>query len=53
MCSVEELSEKELYWTNKLQATKSGNVFDGGLTDVVGENNPKSKLTENDVIYIR
>ena len=53
LCSVEELSEKELYWTNKLQATKSGNVFDGGLTDVVGENNPKSKLTENDVIYIR
>ena len=53
LCSIEELSEKEKYWTDKLQATKSGNVFDGGLTDVVGENNPKTKLTEADIIYIR
>ena len=53
LCSIEELSEKEKYWTDKLQATKSGNVFDGGLTDVVGENNPKAKLTEADIIYIR
>ena len=53
LCSIEELSEKEKYWTDKLQATKSGNVFDGGLTDAVGENNPKAKLTEADIIYIR
>lgn len=53
LCSIDQLSEKEKYWTDKLQATKSGNIFDGGLTDVVGEHNPKSKLTENDVIYIR
>lgn len=53
LCSVEQLSEKEKYWTDKLQATHSGNVFDGGLTDVAGEHNPKSKLTEEDVIYIR
>lgn len=53
LCSIEELSEKEKYWTDKLQATKSGNVFDGGLTDVIGENNPKAKLTEADIIYIR
>lgn len=52
-CSVEELSIKEKYWTDKLQATKSGNKFDGGLTDVVGSNNPKAKLTEEDVIKIR
>ena len=52
-CSVEELSEKEKYWTNKLEATKSGNVFEGGLRDVVGSNNPKAKLTEEDVINIR
>lgn len=52
-CSIEELSEKEKYWTDKLQATKSGNKFDGGLTDVVGSNNPKAKLTEEDVIKIR
>ena len=53
LCSVDELSEKEQYWVNKLQATSSGNIFDGGLTDVVGEHNPKSKLTEEDIIYIR
>ena len=52
-CSIEELSIKEKYWTDKLQATKSGNKFDGGLTDVVGSNNPKAKLTEEDVIEIR
>lgn len=52
-CSIEELSGKEKYWTDKLQATKSGNKFDGGLTDVVGSNNPKAKLTEEDIIRIR
>lgn len=52
-CSIDELSQKEKYWTNKLNATESGNKFDGGLTDVVGSNNPKSKLTEEDVIKIR
>ena len=52
-CSIEELSEKEKYWTDKLEATKYGNVFDGGLRDVVGSNNPKAKLTEEDVINIR
>lgn len=52
-CSIEELGEKEKYWTDKLEATKSGNVFDGGLRDVVGSNNPKAKLTEEDVINIR
>ena len=52
-CSVEELSEKEKYWINKLEATKSGNIFEGGLRDVVGSNNPKAKLTEEDVINIR
>ena len=31
----------------------SGNKFDGGLTDVIGSNNPKSKLTEEDIIEIR
>ncbi len=52
-CSVEQLNEKEKYWIEKLQATKSGNVFEGGLTDVVGENNPRVKLSEEDVIKIR
>ena len=52
-CSLEELSTKEKFWTDLLQATKSGNVFDGGLTDVVGSNNPKAKLAEEDIITIR
>ena len=52
-CPVEELNIKEKYWINKLQATKSGNKFDGGLTDVIGGNNPKAKLTEEDVVEIR
>lgn len=52
-CPIEELNIKEKYWIDKLQATKSGNKFDGGLTDVIGSNNPKSKLTEEDVIEIR
>ena len=52
-CPIEELNIKEKYWIDKLQATKSGNKFDGGLTDVVDSNNPKAKLTEEDVIEIR
>lgn len=52
-CSIDELNEKEKYWIETLQATKSGNKFEGGLTDVVGQNNPKAKLTEKDVIEIR
>ena len=52
-CSIEKLSEREKYWTDKFGATKSGNKFDGGLRDVVGNNNPNKKITENDVIEIR
>ena len=52
-CSTEKLSERERYWTDKFEATKSGNKFDGGLRDVVGNNNPNKKITENDVIEIR
>lgn len=36
-----------------MHATQACNKFDGGLTDVVGEHNPKAKLTEEDIIYIR
>ena len=52
-CPLEELNIREKYWIDKLQATKSGNKFDGGLTNVVGENNPKAKLTEEDIVEIR
>lgn len=52
-CKLEELSLQEKYWTDKLNATQSGNVFDGGLRDVVGNNNPNAKLCEEDVQIIR
>lgn len=52
-CQVEELNAKERYWINKLQATNSGNKFEGGLTNVVGIHNSKAKLTEEEVVEIR
>ena len=53
LCELNELSEKEAYWTKILNATQSGNKFEGGLRDVVGTSNPNAKLTENDIIKIR
>lgn len=52
-CTIEELNIKEKYWIDKLQATKSGNISEGGLTNLIGSNNPNSKLTEQDIINIR
>ena len=52
-CSIEELSEREKYWVDKLNAKASGNKFEGGLRDVVGSHNPNAKLTEEDVKKIR
>ena len=52
-CSINELNDKEKQWIQKLQATKSGNKNQGGLTNLIGKNNPHSKLTVQDVIKIR
>lgn len=52
-CKIEELNIKEKYWIDKLQATKSGNISEGGFTNLIGSNNPNSKLTEQDIINIR
>lgn len=52
-CKIEELSEKEKYCVDKLNAKASGNKFDGGLRDVIGSHNPNAKLTEEDVKKIR
>ena len=52
-CKIEQLSEREAYWVEKLKAKESGNKFNGGLRDVVGSHNPNAKLTEEDVINIR
>ena len=52
-CSLDQLDEREAYWVTKLNAKASGNKFDGGLRNVVGNNNPNAKLTEDDVKKIR
>lgn len=52
-CSLEQLNEKEKYWIKYYNATESGNQTEGGFTDVIGSHNPKSKLTEEDVVQIR
>lgn len=53
ICELDLLSEREKFWVKELNATASGNVFEGGLRNVVGSNNPNAKLTEQDVIEIR
>lgn len=52
-CSLNELNSKEKYWVDKFDAKNFCNKFDGGLNDVVGENNPNAILNENDIIKIR
>ena len=52
-CTVEELNAKEKYWIEQLNATQSGNIFNGGASNLIGNNNPNAKLTEADVIKIR
>lgn len=53
-CSIDQLNEKEKYWIEKLQATKYGyNCSTGGDQQSIGENNGRSKLTEEDVRKIR
>lgn len=52
-CSLGELNDREQYWIEKLQATKSGNKQKGGSSDLIGSYNSKAKLTEDDVKQIR
>ena len=53
-CSVEELNEKETYWITKLNTVNNGyNQNYGGQTNLIGELNPKSKLSEEDIVKIR
>ena len=53
-CSVSELNKKETYWITKLDAISNGyNCSIGGDQQSIGENNGRSKLTEQDVINIR
>lgn len=53
-CSLEELNQKEQYWIAILNTVKNGyNCSEGGEQQSIGENNGRSKLTEEDVKKIR
>ncbi len=53
-CSINELNQKETFWIKKLNAIENGyNCSEGGDQQSIGENNGRSKLTEQDIIEIR
>ena len=53
-CDISELNEKEKFWIKKLNAIENGyNCSEGGDQQSIGENNGRSKLTEQDIIDIR
>lgn len=53
-CSLEELNQKEQYWIITLNTIENGyNCSTGGDQQSIGENNGRSKLTEEDVKKIR
>ena len=53
-CDITELNQKETFWIRKLNAIKDGyNCSEGGEQQSIGENNGRSKLTEQDIIEIR
>ena len=53
-CDIEKLNERESYWIQTLNAVENGyNCSEGGDQQSIGENNGRSKLTEEDIIKIR
>lgn len=53
-CKSEELNDREVFWIKKLNSYRSGyNMTPGGQDTVVGEYNPNTKLTADDVLIIR
>lgn len=52
-CSKEELKQKERYWISAIDSYKNGYNQTCGGEDFNGENHPRHKLTEEDVINIR
>ena len=53
-CALDDLNEREASWIKFYNSNIYGyNKNEGGLTDVIGSHNPKSKLTETDVKNIR
>lgn len=52
--SIEDLNNRESFWIEKFNAIEDGyNCSIGGEQQSIGENNGRSKLTEQDVIEIR
>ena len=53
-CQLEQLNERETYWIQYYDTVNNGyNCSIGGDNQSIGENNGKSKLTEQDIIKIR
>lgn len=53
-CNLQQLNEREFYWIKYYDTVKNGyNCSEGGDQQSIGENNGRSKLTEQDVIKIR
>lgn len=53
-CKIEELNKKETFWIKYYNTVEKGyNCNYGGDSKLIGENNPNSLLTEEEVIFIR
>lgn len=53
-CPLEKLNQREAYWIKYYNTIETGyNCSEGGDQQSVGENNGRSKLTEEDIINIR
>lgn len=53
-CSIDQLNDREQYWIKFFNSNKQGyNLSEGGNQQSIGENNGRSLVTEQDVIYIR
>ena len=54
ICPIELLNEREVYWINFYDTKNQGyNCSNGGEQQSIGENNGRSKLTEEDIVFIR
>lgn len=53
-CEIDKLNEREAYWEVFYDSRKTGyNKIKCGTTNLIGENNPNKKLTEQDIYFIR
>lgn len=52
-CDIKDLNEKECYWMNYFDSYKNGYNEAPGGSQIIGSSNPRTKLTEQDVLTIR